>query len=389
MQRLIGILQQYPWGSTSRLAELRGEGRSADVEAEVWYGAHERGPSTFADGRTLLDAIEADPLGELGGAIVDRFGPQLPFLVKLLAADSPLSIQAHPTSAQALEGFAAEEAAGTDRDARNRNFKDQNPKPELIYAISPFEAMVGFRPSKDTERFFVDIGFDALLDRLRSAGPKAVVEGLLDPQRSGTTPEAVGEIVAELVRCCSVYSNELWAGEAALICRLANEYPGDPGVAVGALLNYVVLEPGQSLFLHAGNMHAYVSGLGLEVMGNSDNVLRGGLTAKHIDVPILLDVVSAETGYPEVLDASSDTIATPAPEFSVRRHSAPDKVEVIGPQIVVAVRSCLSIANDGGETLKLSPTEAAWLSAGERAELSGPGLSFSITTGAVATLLGG
>ena len=385
MQRLVGEVQNYAWGCTRRLAELRDEAESSEPEAEIWYGAHERAPSAFEDGSTLLEAIAADPEGQLGDSLVARFGPQLPFLVKLLAADSPLSIQAHPSAEQALAGFAAEDAAGIDAAAPNRCFRDKNPKPELVYAINPFEALVGFRPTEDTKRFLQDIGFDGFDATLDDGGPKATVEALLG---SGTgdepSTEVSGLIDALLERCRSASADE-WQQEVSLLLRLHDAYPNDPGIGVAALLNYLVLKPGEALFLEAGQLHAYVSGLAVEVMANSDNVLRGGLTPKHIDVPTLLDIITSETYRPDLVAANSEgTLDTPSPEFAFTVHEDPAQVELIGPQVVVAIRGEVRLDGRLGadeKTLVLGPTEAAWLPAGERAVLNGTGLGISTTSG--------
>lgn len=383
MKRLFGVVQNYAWGSTHRLAELRGDAPSADPEAEIWYGAHTQAPSSFEDGSTLLDAIAANPDDQLGADIVDRYGEQLPFLVKFLAADSPLSIQAHPSAEQARAGCAAEDAAGIDRTALHRCFRDDNPKPELVFALSHFEALVGFRFAEDTARFIRDIGAEDFLVVL-SNGPKSAVEALLAPESAGGSVENVAELVSTLVSCCAEYDGDEWSTEAALIVRLNNVYPNDPGVGVAALLNYIVLEPGRAIFLGAGHMHAYVSGLAVEVMANSDNVLRGGLTPKHIDVPTLLDIVVPDEIEPVLVDQNPDgALLTNCPAFAVTVHDDPSAVEVVGPQIVVAAHGKVTARGGSGEgdSIELGPTEAVWISAGERVVLDGTGLCFSTTTG--------
>ena len=382
MERLTGRVQDYAWGSTHLLAELRGTAPTDQPEAEIWYGAHAKAPSTVDGGSTLLDVIEADPVGQLGQSILDDFGPQLPFLVKLLAADSPLSIQAHPSAEQARAGFAAEEAAGIDRGAPHRSFRDPNPKPELVFALGEFEALVGFRPIAETQDFLRAIGFDGF-GELLEGGPKSVVEALLAPDSSESSAGAVADLISVLVDSCERYEGDGWAGEAALIVRLNGVYPNDPGVGVAALLNFLVLQPGEAMFLDAGNMHAYVSGLAVEVMANSDNVVRGGLTPKHIDVPTLLDIVVPDQIHPNVVGQAADgSFETPSPEFSMTAHRDPAGHELVGPQIVVGIEGTMSITglDPAGETLELAPTDGAWLAAGERAVLNGTGLCASTTT---------
>lgn len=385
MRRLTGSIQNYAWGSTSLLAGLRGQTPSGDPEAEIWYGAHPGAGTFFDEGSSLLAEIEADPSDVLGAGMVDRFGPKLPFLLKLLAAGSPLSIQAHPSIEQARVGFAAEEAAGIDRASPNRSFRDDNHKPELICALTPFEALVGFRPVDATLNFFESLGFTALNARLRDGGPKGVVEGVLDPARWQMEAIEIIELVVGLVGACEHYDGE-WASEAALLRRLDAQYPGDPGIIVAALLNYLTLEPGQALYLGAGNMHAYVGGLGVEIMANSDNVLRGGLTPKHIDVPNLLDVVLPDTVTPELVEVDDDgNYLTPAPEFTLRRLELSEQPKVIGPSIILSTESGV-VVDDGADQLELAATEAAWLAVDEQAIVSGSGRAWLASVNVATTL---
>lgn len=385
MRRLTGSIQNYAWGSTSLLADLRGQAASGDPEAEIWYGAHPGAGTFFDDGTSLLAEIDADPAAALGAGMVDRFGAKLPFLLKLLAAGSPLSIQAHPSIDQARAGFAAEEAAGINRSSPNRSFRDDNHKPELICAITPFEALVGFRPVDATLNFFESLGFTALNGRLRDTGPKGVVEGVLDPARWQMEDLEIIELVVGLVGACEHYDGE-WASEAALLRRLDAQYPGDPGVIVAALLNYLTLEPGQALYLGAGNMHAYVGGLGVEIMANSDNVLRGGLTPKHIDVPNLLDVVLPDTITPELVTIDDEgNYLTPAPEFTLRRLELSEQPKVVGPSIILSTESGVLI-DDGENQLELAATEAAWLAVEEQAVVSGSGTAWLASVNVATTL---
>lgn len=395
MQRLIGGLQNYAWGSTSLLAAMRGDEPTGEPEAEIWYGAHPGVATMFEDGSTLLDVIEADPVGLVGHSIVDRFGPKLPFLLKLLAAGSPLSIQAHPSAEQARAGFAAEEAAGVPRDSFDRSFRDDNHKPELICALTSFDALVGFRHPDSTQEFWRAVGFDALLSPL-AEGPKHVVEGLLNPEVWGATSDDITGFVADLVACCRSYDGEQWEREAALIVGLNEKYPLDPGIGVASLLNYVTLEPGEGLYLGAGHMHAYLGGLGIEIMANSDNVLRGGLTPKHIDVPNLLDVVLPEVHPANPIAAEPDgRYVTPAPEFELRRLDSSKLQEVSGPSIVLCTEG-EAVVEAGSDALVLLPTEACWLGVDERATVSANAAVsqnecavWLASVGSVSTLTGG
>ena len=381
MERLTGAVKNYAWGSTTLLAELQNAAPSTDPEAEIWYGAHPGASTMRSDGSSLLECIEANPVKMLGQPIVDRFGPRLPFLLKLLAADSPLSIQAHPSLEQAKAGFAAEEAAGIDRDDPSRSFRDDNHKPELICALTPFEALVGFRDPAETAHFYEAIGVNGHLSQtLTEQGPKSVVTQLL----STTTDmgHECGRIVAQLIEAASAYTGTEWAAECALIGRLADDYPGDPGVAVASLLNYLTLQPGEALYLGAGNMHAYVSGLAIEIMANSDNVLRGGLTPKHIDVPNLLEVVIPDALEPELVPVDEHgRYLTPAPEFALRRLQPETQPELEGPCIVLCTSGSITVTQ-GDDAVTLEPTEACWLPAGHIGHVSdGAGQCWLATVG--------
>ena len=393
MERLAGVVRNYAWGSTTMLAGLRGEPASSEPEAELWFGTHPNGPSTLPEraGATLLSTVAEAPLDQLGPDVVDRFGHQLPFLLKLLAAAAPLSLQAHPSKEQARAGFAAEEEAGVDRSAPNRSFPDENHKPELIAAVTPFEALVGFRDAKKTATFLTELGlsdtagFRGLLGVLLHDGPRAAFAAIVDPRGSGLDEFDLAEMSLSLGEAAGLYDGA-WAEEAQLLRRLDRSHPGEPGVVAAVLLNHVFLEPGEALFLDAGVLHAYIGGLAVEVMANSDNVLRGGLTGKHIDVSNLLDVLRPESVDPEPLTVDpSGRYRSLASEFSLSRLDKPVGREVRGPAIVLAVYED-AVAVDGSHQIPLAPTEAVWLADGERAELSSDGVLFAATVGPSTTL---
>ena len=268
--------RDYAWGSTSAIADLLGTTPSGGPEAELWLGAHPGSPSRVeGSDDTLVDILEG----------------RLPFLLKVLAAASPLSLQAHPTMAQAAVGFERENALGIPLDAPNRNYKDAFHKPELIFALSEsFRALCGFRPAHATastvERMIGALPGDPALngfsDRLTSDDDlRSAFEWLV------TGGDDVDELVAAVVEAAA----KLEGDNFTLVGELAAAYPGDPGIVVSLMLNLVTLKPGEVLYLPAGNIHAYVEGLGIELMAASDNVLRGGLTPKHVDVPELLSVL--------------------------------------------------------------------------------------------------
>lgn len=356
MLKLTGKVQNYAWGDTFSISGLQGYTPTGQPEAEVWFGAHPSAPSLTDEGP--LDAvIAADPVGALGAE------GTLPFLVKLLAAAQPLSIQAHPSIAQAEAGFAREDAAGIPRDAAQRNYKDANHKPEILIALTPFRAMAGFRDLEETATLLDELAVPqleparALLidgtvptdQRLRT-----VLSDWLAIEEPAPIVEAVLERAAELDS--DVARNLVYIGEA---------FPGDVGVLAALLLNHVELEPGQALFLPAGNMHAYLEGFGVEVMANSDNVLRGGLTEKHIDIDELKDIVIFEPIEDPVLEpVISDggrvtAFPVPVPDFAVTRYTGDGSAMFQGPAIVLAVAGVVHL----GEGLVLGPGEAAFIAA--------------------------
>jgi mannose-6-phosphate isomerase len=314
--RLSNTPRDYPWGSRTAISDLLGTQPSGGPEAELWLGAHPGSPARILDPHTVGGAanvrewITADPETALGTHT------QLPFLLKVLAADGPLSLQAHPTLERAIEGFARENAAGIPLDAPNRNYKDPLHKPEVIYALSDrFEALCGFRPVAEIRTIFAVVqAWDAA-----SATPApALFEPVTKLFEAGATDNLLrslvawllsgGEEVAALVnhvvdlvasRDTAAIRAETEAAPFAAsfetVRDLAAAYPGDPGIVTSLLLNRVSLKAGEALYLPAGNIHAYLQGLGVELMAASDNVLRGGLTPKYIDVPELLSVLTFES----------------------------------------------------------------------------------------------
>ncbi|TDN88407.1 mannose-6-phosphate isomerase, class I [Microbacterium sp. BK668] len=290
---LVNEPRDYAWGSTTRIAELEGRAPSGRPEAEVWYGDHPADPAVVPDGRSLGDWLAAEGAGT--GAPL-----KLPYLLKVLAAASPLSIQAHPSKEQAAAGFAREEAAGVDRASAERTYRDDNHKPELLVAVSEtFTALAGLRDLVATRRLLGALG-DAgrpLAERLAGPDAAASLRETIAWLLSGAAQAEVNAIVAAAAQA----DDEEFAAELALARHLDDAYPGDPGVVVALLLNLVVLRRGEAVFVPAGVLHAYVEGLGVELMAASDNVLRGGLTPKHIDVPELVDILDPTPAPPPVL----------------------------------------------------------------------------------------
>jgi mannose-6-phosphate isomerase len=248
VQRVNGVVQHYDWGDTTFIPELLGVEPDGRPWAELWLGTHPNGPSTLDDGRPLSD--------ETG---------ELPYLLKVISAARPLSVQTHPDRTRAEIGF------------REGRYPDPNPKPELLCALTPFEALCGVRPVHATLELLGELGVVELADVVRERGPGAAIDDLYR-----------GRLDAAPVVAAAATSRR---PEAGWVTRLGQMYPGQPSVAVTILLNHVVLAPGEAIHLGAGNLHAYLVGSGLELMGASDNVVRGGLTSKHVDVEELLDVL--------------------------------------------------------------------------------------------------
>ncbi len=382
MRRLENPIQPYAWGSATAIPALLGEAPDGGPKAELWLGAHPSAPSRVVDDGPLDAVIAQAPAALLGADAVARFGPQLPFLVKVLAAAQPLSLQAHPSLAQARAGFAREEASGVTRGAPHRNYKDANHKPELICALGPFHALCGFRRIADSVTLFRGLGLSALADRLEGRGLRDTFAHVM------TLPETERRTLAQSASdACASRVPGAFAAECAWGARLARQYPGDVGLVGALLLNLVTLQEGEALFLPAGNLHAYLEGVGVEVMASSDNVLRGGLTPKHVDVPELLSVLSFEDGPVRVLTPEGSPEAvyeTPAPDFRLSRVDV-DGGEVAlprsGPEVLLVTRGDLEVTC-GGEVLDLAQGESVFIGADEGPlTLSGEGRVFRATVG--------
>jgi mannose-6-phosphate isomerase len=347
-------------------------------------GAHPNDPSTVVapDGgeRSLLELVEADPIGQLGEDCAQRWLGRLPFLLKVLAADEPMSLQAHPSAAQASEGFAREEAAGVPRQAANRNYPDPTAKPELVCALSEFHVLAGFRDPRRTVELLRALDSPRLTPYIGLLAGQPDADGLRTLFTTWITlPAAVfDELLPELLDVCVRHVRE--HGEFALECRtileLGELYPGDPGVLAALLLNRIVLGAGEAVYLAAGNLHAYLRGTAVEILANSDNILRCGLTPKHVDVPELLRVVDFSHGDMPVLrgeevDAHVFAYRTNAPEFTLSRLEwsfAPADRDVValrdsGPQVLICTAGSVLLHAPDGTELKLGRGESAWVPA--------------------------
>ncbi|MFF1609932.1 mannose-6-phosphate isomerase, class I [Amycolatopsis sp. NPDC058278] len=399
MELLRNAVRPYAWGSRTAIPELLGRPVPAPhPEAELWMGAHPGDPSHAIgpDGteRSLLELVDADPVTQLGERCAKRWGGRLPFLLKILAAEEPLSMQAHPSAAQAAEGHAREEKLGIPRDAANRNYPDPTAKPELVCALTEFHALAGFRAPDRTMK---------LLKAIETPG-LANYTGLLEaqPDPAGlralfttwiTLPQSsLDRLLPEVLDACVRHVQE--HGEFAVECRtileLGEAHPRDAGVLAALLLNRLTLRAGEAIYLPAGNLHLYLHGTAVEILANSDNILRCGLTPKHVDVPELLRVVDFACGeMPVQCGDTGERMAvyrTDAPEFELSRvewaAGQDDEISVdsVGPQILLCTAGDLLVTADDGEKVELRRGQSVWLPAadppvrvralgGERAQL--------------------
>jgi mannose-6-phosphate isomerase len=323
---LKNTVQEYAWGSRTAIAELMGQPSPADrPQAELWMGAHPKAPSlvgTENGWESLADLIQDYPMDILGRGVAEKFDGKLPYLFKVLAAAKPLSIQAHPGAADAQAGYAREETRGIPFDAFERNYKDPHHKPECLCALTPFWGLCGFRNISETAILLhrlcpesLEGSFHLLEKNTPADSTQAFFESIMrmDPRKQA-------RIVHEAVRHAQDVKHE--RPEYDWVARLHQAYPSDIGVIFPALLNLVCLQPGQALFLEQGELHAYLSGVGIELMANSDNVLRGGLTSKHVDVPELMRILSfkekaVDILLPENREQHAGVYRTPAREFEL------------------------------------------------------------------------
>jgi mannose-6-phosphate isomerase len=412
MELLEPVAQPYAWGSHTAIAELQGRAApTAEPEAELWMGAHPSAPSGVERSavRTTLDAvIAADPSGELGAEVVARFGRRLPFLLKVLAAEKSLSIQVHPSREQAEAGYRAETGRGLAPGGKSRNYVDDWPKPELLCALTRFEVLAGMRTTADAA---------ALLRALEVPELAPVAEELAAAELAGAEPdsaepdsaelaatgapaaltralaailtwpaEARGALIAAVLAACERIAARggAYAATCAATVRIGRDHPGDLGVVASLLIRYRVLRPGQAIFVSAGALHTYLRGTGVELLANSDNVVRAGLTPKHIDVLELLKLTDPAVDVPVIdprpIGGGVSVYDSPAPEFHLYRADLGAGEVALpaagGPRIVLCVEGAGVLYASAG-TLKVARGESCYLSAAETAvTASGPATLF-------------
>ena len=344
MIRIGPRLKAFAWGQTDAIPRMLGLGAVEGPVAEAWFGAHESAPSPLAGGGDLASHIAADPESTVGEE-------RLPYLLKILAIASPLSIQVHPTSEQARAGFDGEEAQRIALDAPKRTFRDPRHKPELVVALTPMRALVGLRDAKELEQDLHSLGADDLADIVR--GGDSLLDYVIAVLDRGAGAEALDRLAHQP------------DGDSALglAARAARAFPRDPGALVALAMNPVILAPGQGCYVPPRVIHSYQSGIGVEIMANSDNVVRGGLTPKAMDVALLeeiLDAAPRPADQPHVAVAGAATTYTvPAEEFALIRLEGGETTVPAAARIVLALGETKVTTASGIETLAAG--EAAFI----------------------------
>lgn len=350
--------RHYDWGSRTAIAALQGREPDGNPEAELWFGTHPVSPSKILgdSGDAELTATLADWIGDnrelaLGGRA------SLPFLLKFLAAESCLSLQAHPSSSQAEEGYRRENLAGIDLESPARNYRDPFAKPELLLAVSDeFEVLCGFSPLSEAARALEEVGLPELANLAEN--PRAALTWLLEG----------GPEVSRMIETATRVAQSGASVAAETVRLLAEQYPGDPGILCALLLNRATLKRGEAIFLPAGNIHAYMRGVGIELMAPSDNVLRGGLTSKHVDSAELLRILDFERGeLPRLVPEYFDDHLRFEPKgsgLSLNWFTGSGALTTEGPKIALCTSGSFSLSGRGGMA-ELGPGDALFITSDE------------------------
>jgi len=395
MRRLVdNPVRRYEWGSLDAIPRLLGVEPDGRPQAELWLGAHERGTSSLGgpDGTTsLLDAVREDPLTQLGPEWAAE--ARMPFLAKVIATAAPLSLQVHPDAERARRWFAHEEALGIGRDGDKRCCPDEVAKVEMVWALSEFRALCGFREPEETGDWLEALDVAALrrtAGALRRDGREALRAEVARLLRV----DAVHDVVAAVrARAGMLQHDRRWAASARVATELATRYPGDPAVLMALLLRPLVLAPGEAMFVRPGQPHSYLSGAAVEVQANSDNILRAGLTGKHVDVDLLLEaLVTSGDGVAAIHGAAHGDEEVFAPDTRrfalgvIRAASGREPLEhVPGPQVFLCVDGGFSL-EDGVGRLDLHAGEPAYVAAGSAGlRVGGTGTLLRVTTGRAGT----
>ena len=411
MELLQPVVRPYPWGSRRGIAELQGRPvPAAGPEAELWMGAHPSGPSGLARRADKLDAfIAADPDRELGPQVVARFGPRLPFLLKVLSAAQALSIQVHPSREQAQAGFRADNDRGLALDDPARNYVDDWPKPELLCALTPFEVVAGLRTPADAAGILRALAVPELQPLAADLAPSAPASAAPGVEPAPAAQEAEpapadlarvlgvildwpdpGRLVRDVLAACGPLAAGTgpYAEACAAAVRVAEDHPGDLGLVAMLLMRHLVLQPGQALFMPAGGLHAYLEGTGIEVLANSDNVVRAGLTPKHIDVPELLKLLDPAVTVPLLSPVSVaggvGCFDTPVPEFRLYVADLAEPEVALpgeGPRIALCTAGTAALRGERDQ-IKLARGESCFVPAADGPlRAAGPGRLFLAAPG--------
>jgi len=382
----------YPWGDSRYIQELcHLEELIGTPVAEMWLGAHPRASSMLLADKgeiSLIEAIAADPVKHLGQAR-DIYQNRLPYLFKVLAAAKPLSIQVHPDKATAKKGFAAENAQGIALDDPHRTFRDDNHKPEMIMALTPFSLLCGFRPYQEIADLLATLGIDKFwpsVDSFVKHPSQQNLRALYQDMMPGTSPLTPQLLDRELD---SNHAAEGYVANAIQTSRLLQQhFPFDKGVLAPLLMNVITLEPGQALFIDAGVLHSYIRGVGIELMANSDNVIRGGLTDKYVNPDALMQIADFQPLIPRILTPQSSMQGSScqqvypvvAQEFCLQMMELDGKHQIdlpATPHIILVLEGQLSI--NGSQHLEKG--EAGYLPAYEtQTEFNGIARLAMVTT---------
>jgi len=380
-------VRAYAWGSPTAIPDLLGVAPTGRPQAELWLGAHPGAVSTALTGTgpIPLDAlIRTDPAGMLGARVVEQFGPRLPFLLKVLAVERPLSIQAHPSPEQARSGYDAEDAAGVPADAAGRTYRDRNHKPELVVALSEFEALLGFREPADAERVIVELGVPELT---AVAGAVEGPDGLRRAVRSlfDLAPQDGRRLADAVTAACRKRPGEPFR----TLARIGEQHPGDRGLLLAVLLEPTRLHAGHAAAVPTGVPHTYLRGLAVEAQASSDNTVRAGLTDKHVDRGELLRILRYEPAAglraaPSADSAAEEFAVAGVPDFRLTRFRlGSDPVKPVDgvPRIVLVTDGCASLTADGTRTVLQRGSSAFVPAADGVVELVGPGTAFVVAPG--------
>ncbi|MPZ94363.1 MAG: mannose-6-phosphate isomerase, class I [Propionibacteriales bacterium] len=389
MRRLDNPVRRFAWGSIDVIPKLLGISPDGEPQAELWIGAHERDSSRL-DGVDLAGLVAADPGRYLGARFAGEH--RLPFLAKVIAVAEPLSLQVHPDSRLAASGFAAEEAAAVDRDSPLRTYPDDLAKVEMVYAVSPFKALCGFRPVDDLVGWLDVLDLPVLAPTLASVRRSGAAALSAEAERLLTGIDA-GAAVAQIEsRCAALADDPDWGWSAAMLGEVARHYPEDAAVSLAVLLQPHLLEPGQCLLVRPGQPHTYLGGTAFEVQANSDNTIRAGLTTKHVDVDLLLTALHTH-GVPPVAavvayDEGAERVFAPdTPRFALSVVTGPARApgvaltDVPGPEVYCCLDGGFTVSDDEAG-LELRAGQAAFAAAdGGAVRVSGRGTLLRVTAG--------